>query len=479
MRTVFFYIAMITTGATWAQDTAMYRTYGGHFYDVGKEVIEAPDGGYYILGTTASVLNSTSDFYFLKINEDLDFQWSKHIGGGDVDQGHCMIAAGDDYLLGGYTKDQQSLYDFSLYKVNSNGEELWSETYGTDEWDFGKKMSADEDGNIYFLGETYAGTGGVDLRLYKIDPDGNEIWAQNYGGTEDEQAGDIGVLPNGNIAIYASTKSFSSDSHQEAWLFVIDPDGTMLWEDLSGDFERLALGIDITDEAIVMVGGNAVEEAGPLCQYIHKIDFDGNEVWERLEIFAGVIYYTDVQLGSHYYAVTGYSELFGNGDSDALINGRSPNGYWIGGDIGGGNYTDSFDEVLIDSQSRTVALGWSTGYSLNQVEDIFLVRFPNDTINQIYIWEEEHYTDIDIGIEESEIESSVYPVPFSDVLTISTETTFFDRVIFHNTAGQLVLDSHNSPARRVQIEPNLPAGVYSYSIYSKDKLISRGRALAQ
>jgi hypothetical protein len=478
MRLALLVISVLCSSSVFSQlDTLFSRSYGGPFYDVGAEILETDDGGYLILGTTGSALNSTTDFYLLKIDEALDYSWSLPIGAGDVDQGTCMVRTGDNYLLGGYSKYTETTYDFQLYKVNGDGQVLWSTSYGDEGWDFGSKMTIDDDGNIYFLGTTHQDTeGGTDLLLFKIDEDGNELWSERYGGEEDEEVGDIALLPTGNIVIHSTSMSFADEAR--AWTFVIDPDGDMVWEDIGGDIKRIGKGLDIADGGIVTVGANVFVEGQEVSAYMQKFSYDGATLFERQESSDWIQYYNDVELGNTYYAVSGFTAT-GLGGADVLVNRRNINGYWSGGMATGGIYADDGTEVMIDSEGRVLVLGWTEGYSENLTEDVLLLRFVNDTIVVNYEIDIEDFNDVSLSVSEELLQSAVYPNPTRGESTFSIDEGIIDGIMIHNSTGQIVFQSQFAPTKSHRIRHDLAAGMYFYTLISDKKIVSKGKLVAR
>ncbi|MCU0400923.1 MAG: hypothetical protein MUE75_07915 [Algoriphagus sp.] len=57
------------------------KIYGGSSYDRASQVIQAPDGGYFILGSTSSFGNGNYDVFLVKTDEKGLILWEKTYGG--------------------------------------------------------------------------------------------------------------------------------------------------------------------------------------------------------------------------------------------------------------------------------------------------------------------------------------------------------------------------------------------------------------
>lgn len=88
---------------------------------------------------------------------------------------------------------------------------LWTRAYGgeSDDWAYCIKVTSD--GGYIFAGETNSiplGDGSRDVYVSRIDVDGNEIWAEVYGGNGQDWAESILQTDDGGFIICGSTRSF-------------------------------------------------------------------------------------------------------------------------------------------------------------------------------------------------------------------------------------------------------------------------------
>lgn len=77
----------------------------------------------------------------------------------------------------------------------------------------------------------------------KTDFSGNPAWSRCYGGTQNESPGEIYETSDGDFVIFANTHSFDGDvvdnpsnstTHSSIWVFKINSDGDLLWQQCIG-----------------------------------------------------------------------------------------------------------------------------------------------------------------------------------------------------------------------------------------------------
>lgn len=184
-------------------DVEWYKFYGGNKDDVVVEAIQTIDGGIVVTGVTES-------------NE------------GDFGQNNGML---DTYIL----------------KVNQDGELLWSKIIGGTENDYPTGIAEDSNGNLYVLlftdstdglfAENY---GSVDAWIYKLDPNGNLVSFNNYGGSGPEINGNISINDEDHVILTVQTASSDVDISVEVmsnsgfnlWMAEINQSGTLIWNDI-------------------------------------------------------------------------------------------------------------------------------------------------------------------------------------------------------------------------------------------------------
>ena len=159
---------------------------------------------------------------------------------------------------------------------------MWTTSFGGAEIDNGYALTATQDGNYLFVGDTRSTGGDVtnplgnaDSWAVKFGPTGNLIWQKNNGGSLFESARGITNFNDGNYVITGSTRSIDGDVTQsngqnDAWVYVLNEEGELLFEKTIGGsaFDFGIASVKTPDNAIVMIGntesndGDIVSNAG-------------------------------------------------------------------------------------------------------------------------------------------------------------------------------------------------------------------------
>lgn len=187
------------------------KTYGWKEDDFASKVIKGKDGGYLIVGGTATSPSPYTDILLVKTDENGNVEWYKTFDGigKDGDIGDDIIEVEDGYLIAGSTViNITERFDVWLIKIDKNGNEIWNKTYG---WEGGGVAKA----AVRKIEDGYAIAGYVCLwdmevpsgYLIKVDKEGNEIWKKCYPGTSLRESNfiiDFEVIEEGYI-LYGGT----------------------------------------------------------------------------------------------------------------------------------------------------------------------------------------------------------------------------------------------------------------------------------
>jgi hypothetical protein len=186
--------------------------YGGESHDWAKCIIESPDGGYFICGSSQSEGAGSFDMFLMKIDEDGNQLWLKTYGGKDWEYGESVRLSTDEklYLLGTSTSFSGNYKpDHFLVKADINGNVIWSETFGGPNSDYSSEMVATADSGCVFTGWTEIGTNGKhDVVYYKIAKNGV---AESISGVQplNDSIEQITVFPNpakNNFSVLIDTR---------------------------------------------------------------------------------------------------------------------------------------------------------------------------------------------------------------------------------------------------------------------------------
>ena len=127
------------------------------------------------MGSTESYGAGSFDFWLIKTDAGGIMQWSKTYGGTGWDEGYSAVETGDGgYVIVGYTASfGAGSYDVWLVKTDSSGNARWSQTYGGTGYDTGRSLLQTGDGGYVIVGYTASfGAGSYDVWLVKTDVEG-------------------------------------------------------------------------------------------------------------------------------------------------------------------------------------------------------------------------------------------------------------------------------------------------------------------
>jgi hypothetical protein len=209
------------------------KTYGGSGEDVGYFVNETKDRGFVITGSTSSYGMGNERLWLIKTNENGDLCWSRVFGGfvsSSGDGGWSVDEANEGgYIVAGYAQSFGSgRKDLWIVRTDDQGKEIWDKTYGGTEDDVGMSVVQIRDGGFIVAGRTASeGSGGDDIWLLKINPQGDKAWSATFGGEKDDAAFQVVELADG-YALVGRTES--GTSNKKIILIRTDLVGKKLWE---------------------------------------------------------------------------------------------------------------------------------------------------------------------------------------------------------------------------------------------------------
>ena len=277
------------------------RTFGGSEWDgsgYGTGVQQTTDGGYIIGSSTGSFGAGGSDFYLIKTDADGNEVWSKTFGGSRDEIGTSVQQTKDGgYIIAGEKTTGNYDYDFYLVKTNTDGDMEWEKTFGSTGWghiDRGRFVQQTTDGGYIIVGwTTIAGVEEGDVYLIKTDPDGNELWSRNFGGSDYDIGGSVQQTTDGGYIIAGYTNSFTTGKGGDAYLIKTDPNGNELWSQTFGEAmdNESASSVQQTLDGGYIIAGRRVPQncidgwcEYYLCEsdaYLIRTDANGNEVWSK------------------------------------------------------------------------------------------------------------------------------------------------------------------------------------------------------
>lgn len=237
-----------------------FATFGGSGIDVAKSIVRLSDGNYLACGYTESFGAGENDVYLVKTFPNGQMIWEKTYGGAMAERGLKAIETIDgNYLVVGETGScGAGKKDVYLLKVDAQGEVVWEQTFGDEDYQTGHDILETSDGNILIVGSSdIHGDDFLNIYLIKTDMDGNLIWEKQYGCPLDFYEYGLSILETtGGSYLISSTVNDAQSRKNDAYLIMLDPDGTVLWSDTFGGpgSDRLLSIAQTSDNCFILAG---------------------------------------------------------------------------------------------------------------------------------------------------------------------------------------------------------------------------------
>ncbi|MDC0480215.1 GPI anchored serine-threonine rich family protein [Candidatus Marinimicrobia bacterium] len=209
------------------------QTYGGNSYDYGYSVEETSDGGYIIIGDSEM---SGSPIFLIKTDSQGNEEWEQTFNETNYSQfGRSVKQTSDGgYIITGYSRAGGVASDVLLIKADSEGNEEWKQTFGGNSADYGYSVEETSDGGYIITGETESYGSSKDVWLIKTDSQGNEVWNQTFGGSDDDSGHSVEQTLDGGYIITGYTDSFGNGYYHDVWLIKTDSGGQEEWNQTYG-----------------------------------------------------------------------------------------------------------------------------------------------------------------------------------------------------------------------------------------------------
>jgi hypothetical protein len=247
-------------------------------FDFGYSVRQTSDGGYIIAGLTNSTGAGLRDVLLLKTNSTGVLQWSKTYGGASDDEGKSVEETADGgFIISGFTQSYGSGYQMYLIKTNSTGNITWSKTFGGGGMELGYSVKQTSDGGYVLLGysDSY-GSGLVDVLLLKLTATGGISWSKTYGGASDDYGSCINITSDGGYIISGKTLSYGGGAG-DFYLIKTDVNGLHQWSKAYGGtaLDQAGNVRQTADGGYILTGYTMSFGAGIREAYLVKTDATG------------------------------------------------------------------------------------------------------------------------------------------------------------------------------------------------------------
>ncbi|MCO6475794.1 MAG: hypothetical protein J5I94_04195, partial [Phaeodactylibacter sp.] len=435
--------------------------------DEGLGVVVAPDGGYYVLGST-SVDDWQFSILLLRIDAMGDTLWTKTyayqdslpttLGGYDVtDGGGFILAAGannPDSTAGAY-----------LLEVDASGNKLWENFYG---WPGNNPYPPLED-IVQLSDGGYIAAGSWNSyqipRLVRFDAQGDTLWTRAFQFSTGDELWAVRPAHGGGFIACGSATGFAGHN---ALVVRTDDMGNELWH------RFYALSTKAVDLELTPDGGYVL--AGSLDNYIWypttptgfllKIDGEGNELWQR-EFTNPTSDFN--RLGSVELTPDGGFIVAGESGLNSFLAKTNGNGFAITNWLQGMVFRDETENCSLDSGEPGLE-EW-----IVRVEGGGLIQYANTNADGAYsiLVDTGNYSltllppnalwaacqlSVDVSLQDfydtTRVDFAVSPLADCPLMTVDVSTPFLRRC-FDNTYTIQYCNEGTTPAENAAVEVEL------------------------
>ena len=210
------------------------KTYGGTSSDEANSFDVTSDGGSILAGHTFSSGKGGSDAYIVKVNSKGLVEFSKTHGLAGFDKASDIKQVKQSYFVAGETNSKgNGNTDLWLFKLNSNGIVEWDKTVGGTKYDAANSLNVTSDGGVIAVGYKSNNSGNTNAYAVKVNSNGIVEWDKTFGGVNSDYAESVVQMNNGNYVVAGHTTSKGSGG-SDGWVFQLNPKGDLIKENIFG-----------------------------------------------------------------------------------------------------------------------------------------------------------------------------------------------------------------------------------------------------
>ncbi|XOV67267.1 MAG: T9SS type A sorting domain-containing protein [Fluviicola sp.] len=235
MKKTLLLLFMVSLVSTTFGQISFYRLFGGEDFDYAYDVVELPDSGYLIAGTSGSFNVGHADAFLIRTDKYANRIWSVPYGSPENDGAFDLEhkEGFGTYILGRTTAPEGD-FDTWIAFVDDQGSVIWERSYPGPDWEEAVASAMTLDSGLFVAVNRYGtGTQGTDYSLMRLNIAGDTIWTQEVNAIGDNEVT--------NIEPYHDSLFLVSSNHwdtlnQQAYgrIEVIHENGSLMWSDTVG-----------------------------------------------------------------------------------------------------------------------------------------------------------------------------------------------------------------------------------------------------
>ena len=357
------------------------KTFGGVSSEMGVDLEITDDNGFIIGGSTSSFSNQ--DMYLIKLDSTGTLAWSKvYHSNNFIDRIHDIKQTSDGgYYLVGYIEGGFGFLDHSILKVDPQGNLIWAKNFGGIEADELRGISLTSDGGALVSGYNASfGAGLKDVNAIKFDSNGNVLWAKTYG-TIWEDFNSANIIASDGDYVFAGALDISGGYDIRPTLTKSDTAGNILWSKYYSGFndDWLRDLIEAPDGGYFIVGETrSYGLGGSEDIYLIKTTINGDVEWAKA--YGGISNESgrSIELTSdNKIIIAGFTSSFGFGGYDAFLMKLNLDGTLVWFHTYGG-YTDDYANSVKETNDLGYALTGRRSTNTFGSDDVYLIKTDQD-----------------------------------------------------------------------------------------------------
>ena len=490
-----------------------FQKYFPNFLENQQFALSPSDSSYVIAGSFYFE-NTFYDFCVVKLNKEGHIIWSKSFPSTyDDNLSSLSISSTGDIFLGGYKSSELGAFDFFYMKLNASGDLQWNKTYGTANSEIAFYSGQTPSGDIFMAGNRDANQQPC---VIKTTNSGTILWSKTFGSSIGEEEGSMAkITKDGGLIIFGILP------HGKTFLTKINPNGSTAW---TNSYISLHSAIPSSikqtkDGGYIFTGSDYRCDSTGCKSYFAfiKLDDVGNVSWAKATgtlngsgrngmetsdggfIFTGElkdsIYNKAVLIKTDHNGNTLWAKSYGNIDAfgeGLFIEETTDNGFALLGIEDSKTYLIKTDlngnsgckEKNIYPVFSNMDFSKSTPYNLPEEisHDTTMIPISTETL---ITFSDSLICNTTVNLNEiiNAIHCSIYPNPFSEstLIDISNYPLNINDFKFslYDVFGRKVKQIAVNDNRFIFPRGNLPQGIYFYELSNDEKILSKGKLIAE
>lgn len=410
--------------------TSFYKTYFTSPFENGQGVVQLPNGGYAVTGSSASFSGGSNQAFIMVVDELGNQVWTKAYGGNQSDWGRRIFhEPGIGYWVVGFSNSTPSgNFDVYMFQTDEAGELLWEKHFETNNWERVWDAKRLSNGDFIIVGETEGSTtNNKDGFMMRVDDTGESIWYNEISTSEDDIIYAVDV--QNDSLFWVGGKSTNLLDETSAIISQYHINGTeeitSFWDQSGG--VGVIRDLFFYDGQIYAAGGIQSSGNDYLNNWLVRSDLNGDIIDEFSQNYQDDDYASNI-------AVLGFNRVYwshwtsspdGNvypGGPDLILLKFTSNLYFFNFSMSFSGYDpDECHQIIPTSDGGLLMVGFVSDEKefFSEGTHVVLIKVgPNDEVDPNRTFGDDLVSTIEN--ENFNQEYLVYPVPFGDEINFSS-----------------------------------------------------------